>query len=212
MGALDAWFATEPLDPDSPDPSTDGLLDLVDVAVADVRTWTQAALDALEAWAVPDANDVDPGRLAFESALERNFRLGSEPAVRDYHINMALVPIGRAVLQLLDGVVNFDAHDRAEFMAHSRTYEPVNQIPGLGIGVAPPFRNTLDDVARAGELHRILAHYAYPQARIRGWPGTVRYGGLTAVQQVGNAVAHAAFAYEIHTGFEATFRPEPIWY
>jgi hypothetical protein len=184
---------------------------LVDAAVATIRTWATTARDALMVWPTADPADLSPNRLAYEAALERNFRV-STIDWREELIAFALLPVSEAVLRLLDGAIRFVVRDRATFMVHSRTYEPVDQSPGLIINVSPPFRNAMDDNGRAGELYRALAHVSYPVASIRGWPGTVRYAGLDTGEQTRNSVAYASFAYETTTGFEATFRPEPLWY
>jgi Putative peptidoglycan binding domain len=215
MTALDDWFASEPSNPDDPDASTDGLLDLAEEARTSAKSWAVAARDALIQWPEPppDAVDLDPERLFYERALEWSFKLYTEPDQRETLIRVALLPMAEGVIRLLDGAVTFLAQDRPAMLEQSKTYEAMSQMPGVVVVVTPPFRNHLDAVARAGELYRQMAHVAYPVAQVRGWPGmTRRWNGLNAWQQVRNSVAYATFAYEAATGMEPQFRPEPIWY
>ncbi len=216
MTALDGWFASEPSEPDDPDDSTDGLLELAEEASTLARSWAVAARDALVQWPEPplDPPDLDSERYYYERALEWSFKLDTESEQREDLIRLALLPMAEGIIRLLDGAVTFLAQDRPAMLEHTTTYEPMNQLPGVVVVVTPPFRNHLDEVARAGELYRQVAHVAYPVAGVRGWPGVVpqRWTGLNAWLQVRNSVAYATFAYEAATGMDPQFRHEPIWY
>lgn len=211
MTALDAVFAWEPVDPDAPDPSTDGLLEVGETARALAHTWSSAGLDALRQYSEPDANDVSPGRQTFEAALLRNFgAMGDQE--RDTLLRHFVFPMVDAMTSVLDGPIAITALDRAQYaQLTGPTYDPVAGLAGMIVAITPPFRNAWDHSTRTHALLNAAARYAYPHAWHWGWPSSPRYAGL-GVQQRHNTVAYATFAAEIATATVSTARPAPAWY
>src|SRR5918999_1232085 len=85
MGALDSFYAAESSTPDSPDPSADGLEQVVaDVTADHVLPWFDAASAVLARFPTDEAFPSDPDWVAFDSAMERNFHTSLLPLGRAY--------------------------------------------------------------------------------------------------------------------------------
>lgn len=132
MGVLDADFAWEPSDPDTPDSSTGSLVGLAEQTKDMARVWVAAAASAVTTRPMPPApgEELDLERTRYEDAPQRQH-------------------------------LHFEAHDRSSFGLVSDIYEPLDMTPGLLVHITPPFRNVLTDVERAAQVLRYAVMSAY---------------------------------------------------
>lgn len=211
MGALDAYFADEPADPDS-DPSLDGLVEIASAVAAVAIGWLDRLGVALATWSAPDPSDTDPNRLVFETALDRHFGVAQTPD-RERVLGWMIGPVVAYTRQLLDGGLELVPMDRAMAVeVQGYPYTPLPSLWGGRLAVTPPFRNALDDVARAGLILRKAVLYAIPTSTVHAFPDGAPYGRLTLGSRLHNTVSYASLAYEVATGLSAPFRPAPLWY
>lgn len=211
MGALDADFAWEPSDPDSPDSSTGGLVALAEQARDMARIWVASAASAVTAWPMPPGpgEELDLERTRYEDALRQHLHFSRSADEQDL-FDLVMSPMTNALGRTLDEL-HFEAHDRSSFGLVSDIYEPLDMTPGLLVHITPPFRNVLTDVERAAQVLRYAVMSAYPPAQIMGFPSHRRYQNLTTVQSLRNSISWAAFCAAC-SGTPPVFRPEPRWY
>ncbi|MEV6396223.1 peptidoglycan-binding protein [Streptomyces sp. NPDC051907] len=209
MTRLDDHFAHEQANPDAPDPSTTGLVQLGKDTITNICV---PRLDAVIAKL--DQPVLDP---LVNDALERNFHVSSHPLGRQAAIDQVIRPTfkgTRNVLAASPPVIVLKEMDRATFVAQDvrHSYSVAMMTTGSVFSMTPAFRNALGSEDHVTGFIRAAVTISLPGSSVQGFPGTARYAALTGDEALKNRIAYAAFAFEVTTGIFSTLRPFPEWF
>ena len=214
VGRLDEYFRHEPPDPDAPDPSRDGLDEVVAQAAGDAVDWITAAIDALNRVPSDELHPEDPEWLVFDERVQRIFHVEQSGLGRERALDELIIPVYLAAKRSLAPPNPFfflSSLDRAGFSATfpAEDYIAVTERIGGRIVVTPPFRNVFPPDERAAALLRLGAGL---DGRIDQFalPGTPRFARLGSLG-IHNTLAYAAFAFECLTGQVGAFLPRFRW-
>lgn len=214
IGRLDAYFAHEAADPDSPDPSRDGLSELVETAMRTGVEQITAAIDALNRVPSGEEHFDDPVWIDFNQKLERNFHVHQSELGRERAIDEVILPAFHGAKRALDlPFFTIQSETREGYRATfpNEDYRDLVEHLGGQIFVMPPFRNALTDEQRVAVLIR-LGVGLDGRIRLFAVPGSPRYLNLGG-DGVANKMAYAAFAFEIvHAAAFVPFHARYRWY
>ncbi|MEZ5114635.1 MAG: hypothetical protein R2737_00090 [Candidatus Nanopelagicales bacterium] len=218
IGRLDGYFVWEPTDPDVPDPSTAGLVAVVEAAMGTAVGWANAAIASLNAWASGQILPADPLWVAREALLTRH--LGIDPttpvARREEVLDEVALPALHGVVRALAPPSPFlviAPVDRVTFVQGpgGGVYAGAALATGAVLTVTPAFRNVWDPVAQAGVVLRAALAPAYPASQVLAFPISMRYVTLDPASRATNRMGLVSLAYETATATPAPFRPIPTW-
>jgi peptidoglycan hydrolase-like protein with peptidoglycan-binding domain len=213
IGRLDEYFRHEPFDPDAPDPSVDGLTDLVEESMGTAVTWISAAIDSLNQFPSDLTDSDDPVWLDREERLQRNFQLSQSRLGREASIDQVLLPVFlEAKRALLPPSIFFTQSETRQSYAISfpgSGYIDLVEHVGGRVTVTPPYRNVLDDDERVCAVIR-LGVGLDGRIDLFAVPGTPRFFNLGA-DGIRDKNAYAGFAYEtLHPG-QVRLHPRYRW-
>ncbi len=212
IGRLDEYFAHEPEDPDSPDPSSVGLVDLARQSMAVAKSWIDVAITDLEGYVAPVGEDLDP--LALDA--EASFHLSSLNAGPAAGVSDFVLPTFRRASRLLDPantVIVLAEFDRAGAAAATGAVDYLVGAPMVGgcWNVLPPFRNALSPEEQAVGVLR-LAVRDEGLVDLFAVPNSPRSLGLSGNEGVRNQMAYGSFAFRRATGTDTVWRPRYRWH
>lgn len=212
IGQLDRYFAWEPDDPNDPDPSATDLNQFTSDRMTEAATAINTALGIIAAlrWGEPD----DGSEAAARAALLTH---------RGIDVAAEAFPASRTLLDglltgmrdtLLGDEITIEALDQAGWEAvtgYSFTSAVDFTLASRRLRVTPSFRNVLPPLDRLATLLRIAARTVDADMHALGYPGTARYGFLSAGQKVQNTVSIAALILFLADGPFDVLHPPPVW-
>ncbi len=210
IGRLDAYFAHELADPDSADPSTDGLVDLTNESMEVAVRWIISAIDALNQFVVGEEHPEDPVWVDYSSRLRRNFHVTTADAATDN----AILPLFHQAKRALASPNPFfviTALDRRSWLERwpGEDYHVAAQGVGSELYITPPFRNALEPEERAATLIRYAVGID-SAISLFAVPGSARFANLRERAML-NRMAYAAFAFETVSGNDPPFHGNYRW-
>jgi len=94
MTALDDYYSWEPADPDSPDPSTAGIIDQVAGMIDAVPViHPSMTIEQLNRWPSGETHPDDPDWVWVKDALQRHFKLDQHAEGREHGIDEVILPV-----------------------------------------------------------------------------------------------------------------------
>jgi peptidoglycan hydrolase-like protein with peptidoglycan-binding domain len=202
IGVLDGLMSGVPADPDAPDPSANGLTQLVtDTVTTKVLPWATAAIDWLNRWPAADQHPGDPDWDRFQISREAHLHTSTYTGDLQEAYESVLLPIYHAVKRAWDPTSPFlqiAEVEQADMRAIADgIYPPVFLTSGAVLHVAPPFRNALTDDGRASLLMRVVVRLTNTSATTRWAPTCGHYGTLTGDEAIVNAPSYPGLAFDL---------------
>ncbi len=211
IGRLDEYYSHEPDDPDFPDPTTAGLVELGLEAMAVARSWVLVALADLSSY-VPPVGDVLVDLALDVEASFRVSEMGAGPATAVFDFVRPTFRYAERLLDPATGTIELQAYDRSTAAAElGGDHLPLRPRPGGRWVLLPAFRNVLSTDERAIQMLR-LAVSSEQLVDIFALPNSPRSLGLIGNEAVRNQLAYAAFAFRRATGGDTTWRPRYRWH
>lgn len=214
VGQLDQYFSWEPEDPDLPDPSASGLADLVKSRMVEAASSIEASLSVIGTlhWGQPD----DGSEGAWRSALQTHRGIDVSDGGDAFPPARTLMEglLSASIDALTSGEITVHELDRAGWQAETGySFYSANdyRLSQRQIRVMPAFRNALTPTDQAEVILRIAARTVDPSLHVLGYPGTARYGSLSAEDRSRNLVGLAALVLFLSSGFSEPIHPAPIW-
>jgi len=205
IGRLDQYFAHEVQDPDFPDPSALGLVDVTNASMGNAVQWLTLAIDGIDnqfpAWEIrPD----DPSWIVLNDLLERNLHVSRSSHDRRFVIEQWIMPFlkeARRVLGSASPFFKIVPMDRQGFQVEfpGQSYLPMAQRLGGELVVTPAFRNALSEEDRVANLIR-FAVAVDGRLQLFAVPDSQRFERLPGDSGLNNTLAFASFAFEAAGG------------